>query len=65
MRKYNKPTVEVVSLKSSESIAKTTFKQIRGDILSGKYDVVNDKYTISQYAITQSVIDAGITTENS
>ena len=33
MKKYIKPTVEVVSLKSSEHIAKTTFSDIKGQFI--------------------------------
>ena len=54
MKKYIKPTVEVVSLKSSEHIAKTTtFGAIRKKCIDG--ELYNQKtYTVSQYAITNS-----------
>ena len=53
MKKYNKPTVEVVSLKSSEHIAKTTFSDIKGQFIkSALYNGKN--YAVSQYAITSS-----------
>ena len=52
MKKYIKPTVEVVSLKSSEHIAKTTFKDIKGKFIENA--LYNNKYAVSQYAITSS-----------
>ena len=53
MKKYIKPTVEVVSLKSSEHIAKTTFSDIKGQFI--KNALYNGKnYAVSQYAITSS-----------
>lgn len=52
MKKYIKPTVEVVSLKSSEHIAKTTFKDIRFNMV--QKELYNSKYAVSQYAITSS-----------
>ena len=54
MKKYIKPTVEVVSLKSSEHIAKTTFKDIKGKFIENA--LYNNKYAVSQYAITSSTI---------
>ena len=52
MKKYIKPTVNVVSLKSSEHIAKTTFKDIKGKFIENA--LYNNKYAVSQYAITSS-----------
>ena len=55
MKKYTKPVVEIVSLKSSENIARTTFKELRqGFIEKKKYNGV--EYAVSQYAITNSSI---------
>ena len=58
MKKYTKPVVEIVSLKSSEHIAKTTFKDIKGKFIENA--LYNDKnYAVSQYAITSSTkVDA-------
>ena len=59
MKKYNKPTVEVVSLSSSENIAKTTFKNLRKQFIEGNmYKDTN--YAISTYAVTNSVVDTKI-----
>ena len=53
MKKYTKPVVEIVSLKSSENIAKTTtFKDLQGQFI--KEELYKDKYAISSYAITNS-----------
>ena len=52
MKKYTKPVVEIVSLKSSEHIAKTTFSDIKGKFIENV--LYNGKYAVSQYAITSS-----------
>lgn len=57
MKKYNKPTVNVVSLKSSEDIARKTFKGIRGEFI--KNNLYDGKYAISTYTITNSVVESG------
>ena len=57
MKKYNKPTVNVVSLKSSEDIARKTFKDIRGEFING--NLYDNKYAISTYTITNSVVKSG------
>jgi hypothetical protein len=54
MKKYNKPTVEVVSLKSSEHIAKTTFSEIKGQFIENALKYNGKNYAVSQYAITSS-----------
>ena len=58
MKKYTKPVVEIVSLKSSENIAKTTFSDIKGQFI--KNALYNGKsYAVSQYTITSSTkVDA-------
>ena len=60
MKKYIKPTVEVVSLKSSEHIAKTTFKNIKGKFIENAlYNYNGKSYAVSQYTITSSTkVDA-------
>lgn len=56
MKKYIKPTVEVVSLKSSENIA-TTFKNIRKNMVNDYLTGSNTKsYTVSEYALSNSSI---------
>lgn len=55
MKKYTKPVVEIVSLKSSENIAKTTtFSELRTKLIEDKLYKDNNPYTVSQYAITAS-----------
>ena len=61
MKKYTKPVVEIVSLKSSEHIAKTTFSDIKGKFIEDAlYNGNNGKsYAVSQYTITSSTkVDA-------
>ena len=60
MKKYIKPTVEVVSLKSSEHIAKTTFSAIKGKFIENAlYNYNGKSYAVSQYTITSSTkVDA-------
>ena len=60
MRKYNKPTVEVVNLKSSESIART-FDSIQDELIKQELGLASyggKNYTASKYAITASVLKA-------
>lgn len=55
MKNYTKPMVNVVSLKSSEDIAKTTFKQIRGNYMNSMLNAdAIKKYALSQYVVTNS-----------
>ncbi len=55
MKKYTKPTVEVVNLKSSNDIATSTFKQIKkGFIQNYLLDNTTD-YAVSQYSNYTSV----------
>lgn len=54
MKKYTQPMVEIVSLKSSENIAKTTFSELRTKLIEEKLYQDNNAYTVSQYAITAS-----------
>lgn len=67
MRKYNKPTVEVVNLKSSESIA-TSFESIQAmyvdQVLNGLTPEGSSKsYAASKYVITSSVLKSVDTAE--
>ena len=57
MKKYNKPTVNVVSLKSSEDIAKLTFDQIRNGFV--RDELYRGTYAVSAYTITNSVVKSG------
>lgn len=50
MKKYVKPTVEVVNLKSSNDIA-TSFDQIRGTLVK---DYLSTQYTVSTWSNVSS-----------
>ncbi len=52
MKKYTKPTVNVVSLKSSEDIA-TSFDSIKDGMIRN-YLNNSTTYTVSQYAVNTS-----------
>lgn len=58
MRKYNKPTVEVVNLKSSENIA-TTFDSLQNQFIAEELGVLTSggkSYAASKYVIATSVL---------
>ncbi len=54
MKKYTKPTVNVVSLKSSNDIA-TSFKSIQKQFINKELN--SKSYLVSQYAVNASVIN--------
>lgn len=47
MKKYIKPTVEIVSLKSSEDIAAATYKGVRNSFIN--LQKFNTDYAITKY----------------
>lgn len=54
MRKYKKPEIQIVNLKSSEDIA-LTFKDIEGGFIDKYLKNSTGRYAITQYAITNSI----------
>lgn len=58
MKKYTKPMVNVVSLKSSEDIA-ASFKAIRKQFTdSYLYKIEDTEYAVSQYSTLSSTVDS-------
>ncbi len=56
MKKYLEPSVQVVSLKSSEDIA-TTYKEIASQLLNGYIEANSKTYQVSQYTLGTSTIN--------
>jgi len=59
MKKYNKPSVNIVSLNSSENIAKLTFDSIQNKLVRDYLYSDNKTYKVSVYTVTSSVIASG------
>ena len=60
MKKYTKPSVQVVNLKSSNDIAATEFKTLRDTMIKNYMFSDNSKneYSVSVYSNTASTMDA-------
>lgn len=57
MKKYIKPSINVINLKSSENIA-ATFKSIReGLVQDALYEYNNKNYTVSMYSLNTSALE--------
>ena len=58
MKKYIKPSINVINLKSSENIATTTFKSVRSKFIEEVLMGSNGKqYTVSQYSLNTSALE--------
>lgn len=53
MKSYKKPTVSVVSLKSSEDIA-LTYKDIESQLISGTIQHKNQQYAVTMFTLKNS-----------
>ena len=58
MKKYNKPSVNVVSLNSSENIARLTFDDIQSNMVRD-YIYSDKTYKVSVYTVSSSVLVSG------
>lgn len=60
MKKYIKPSFEVVSLKSSVDIAANSYKSIADGMINDYLHSNGKTYTISKYAVTGSGNEAQV-----
>lgn len=54
MKKYVKPSIEVISLKSSEEIAVVSYKQLQDQIIDSYIAANSKKYMVTQYSLKNS-----------
>ncbi|MBR0277139.1 MAG: hypothetical protein IJQ50_01590 [Clostridia bacterium] len=55
MKKYIKPSIQIVSLKSSEDIA-TSYKEIASSLVNGYISANSKTYAVTQYSLGSSVL---------
>lgn len=54
MKKYVKPSIEVISLKSSEEIAVVSYKQLQDQIIDSYIAANSKNYKVTQYSLKNS-----------